>query len=426
MPSPKVFESLTRLFKRKRGGDLVEMLHARALNTPLALHSDLGAAMIEAWLRPENASVLDLKSEAGAESGLLQRVKSESGTVTAVLDISGALVSRPVGMCSPLSYVEIREAFMQALNDDSISHIVLRIDSPGGEVAGLFDLADTIYQARDQKPITAVVDDMACSAAFAIASSAHQVLLSRTGVVGSVGVVSYHIDQSAYNARAGVKVEYIFAGEHKVDGNPNAPLAHDARERFQSEVDELYEMFVQMVARNRNLDAKAVRATEAGTFRGQKAVEMGFADSVVAFADFMTQHLETGKGWQSNPIEQAEMTQQDIRPQATDEANDDNEAQQLEAEANEAAPVAEPEAKASDKAAQASLIRALCAAAGVADAAEDFISAGRSVEQVRADLMDLAATDGPEIQTARASDTVSGESAYHIDPANIYRKRNGG
>jgi len=417
MPSPKVFESLTRLFKRKRGGDLVEMLHARALNTPLALHSDLGAAMIEAWLRPESASVLDLKSEAGAESGLLQRVKSESGTVTAVLDISGALVSRPVGMCSPLSYVDIREAFMQALNDDSISHIVLRIDSPGGEVAGLFDLADTIYQARDQKSITAVVDDMACSAAFAIASSAHQVLLSRTGVVGSVGVVSYHIDQSAYNARAGVKVEYIFAGEHKVDGNPNAPLAHNVRERFQAEVDELYEMFVQMVARNRNLDAMAVRATEAGTFRGQKAVEMGFADSVVAFADFMTQHLETGEAWRPLRIEQTEkMTQQDTRPQATDEANDDN----------EAAPVAEPEAKASDKAAQASLIRALCAAAGVADAAEDFIAAGISVEQVRADLMDLAATDGPEIQTARTSDTVSGESAYHIDPANIYRKRNGG
>ena len=428
MSDLKPFEALARLFRRRRGGDLVELLHSRALNVPLAVHADLGAAIVAGWLRPE--SVAALGKQTGEENpSILTRIERDEGGAVAVLDISGPLVSRPAGFCSPLSYGEIREAFDTALNDESISHIVLCIDSPGGEVAGLFDLADHIYHARDKKLITAVVDDMAASAAYAIASSASQVLVSRTGVVGSVGVVSYHIDQSGLNERLGVKVEYIYAGERKVDGNPHQPLSDAARERFQTEVDDLYEMFVQLVARNRGLDIDAVRATEAGTFRGLKAINAGFADALMPFAEAMDMFMHgvptpekrasisasSAPKASESEISEGLDDEHDTRPQAQDSSAVEDGTQDEPDQAAQA-----------DQARYAATIRALCTAAGVPEAADDFIAAGVDVEQVRADLIDLAATDGPEIQSARASDLVAADDVPLIDPAAIYRKRNGG
>jgi len=426
MSNPKPFEALARLFRRRRGGDLVELLHSRALNTPLAVHADVGAAIVAGWLRPESVAALG-KASGEENPGILTRIEREEGGAVAVLDIAGPLVSRPAGFCSPLSYGEIREAFDAALNDASVSHIVLHIDSPGGEVSGLFDLADHIYHARDKKHITAVVDDMAASAAYAIASSASHVLVSRTGVVGSVGVVSYHIDQSGLNERLGVKVEYIYAGERKVDGNPHQPLSDEARERFQAEVDDLYEMFVALVARNRGLDADAVRATEAGTFRGVKAVSTGFADALVPFAEAMDIFMRGGPVSKSVPPAAADVGEPapvaqdedaDTRPQAQDSGAVEDGTQDEPDQAAQADQV--------DQSRYAATIRALCTAAGVPEAAEDFIAAGVDVEQVRADLIELAATDGPEIQSARSSEMVAVDDVPLIDPAAIYRKRNGG
>ncbi|WP_294948578.1 S49 family peptidase [Sulfurivirga sp.] len=421
MSNSKPFEALARLFRRRRGGDFVELLHSRALNTPLAVHADVGAAIVAGWLRPESVAALGGEAEEDS-AGILTRIEREEGGAIAVLDISGPLVSRPTGFCSPLSYGEIREAFDAALNDASVGHIVLRIDSPGGEVAGLFDLADHIFEAREQKLITAVVDDMAASAAYAIASSASQVLVSRTGVVGSVGVVSYHIDQSGLNERMGVKVEYIYAGEHKVDGNPHQPLSDEARTRFQAEVDDLYEMFVALVARNRNLDAEAVRATEAATFRGVKAISTGFADAIVPFAEAMDIFMRGGP--ESKPAAPAPAADAGYLEVAAQD--DDTRPQVQDAPAVEDGTQAEPEADPQDQARYAATVRALCTAAGVPEAAEDFIAAGVEVEQVRADLMELVATDGPEIQSARSSDLVAAEDVPRIDPAVIYSKRNGG
>ena len=438
MSDLKPFEAISRLFRRRRGGDFVELLHSRALNTPLAVHADVGAAIVAGWLRPESVAALG-KASGEENPGILTRIEREEGGAVAVLDIAGPLVSRPAGFCSPLSYGEIREAFDAALNDESVGHIVLRIDSPGGEVAGLFDLADHIYKAREQKPITAVVDDMAASAAYAIASSASHVLVSRTGVVGSVGVVSYHIDQSGLNERMGVKVEYIYAGERKVDGNPHEPLSDEARARFQAEVDDLYEMFVQLVARNRNLDMEAVRATEAGTFRGVKAVSAGFADAVVPFAEAMDIFMrgmtlqEKSAASFSASIKSPVLSELKAAEAETSEGLDDEhdtrpQAQETDAveDGTQDTPDQTAQVEQFDQTRYAATIRALCTAAGVPEAADDFIAAGVDVAQVRADLIELAATDGPEIQSARASEMVAPDDVPLIDPAAIYRKRNGG
>jgi capsid assembly protease len=203
----------------------------------------------------------------------------------AVMAIEGTLVQK-AGLLRPLSgmtgYDGIRQNFLTALTDPDIDAILLDIDSPGGEVYGLFDLVDTIYDARGTKPVWAVLDERADSAAYAIASAADRITIPRTGEAGSVGVLLVHIDTSRALDAAGLTVRLITYGERKADGNPYQPLAAAVATRVQADVDRIGELFVQTVARNRGIPADAVRATQAGTFLGSDAVEQGLADAVMA------------------------------------------------------------------------------------------------------------------------------------------------
>ena len=122
--------------------------------------------------------------------------------------------------------------------------------------------------------------DSAFSAAYALASAAHRVTLAQTGGVGSIGVVMRHVDFSRALAADGIKVTHIYAGDHKVDGNPYEPLPASVRADLQAEIDSLYTVFVDAVVRNRGLNAQAVRNTQANTYRGQAAVSLGLADRV--------------------------------------------------------------------------------------------------------------------------------------------------
>ncbi|WP_065095026.1 MULTISPECIES: S49 family peptidase [unclassified Wolbachia] len=188
------------------------------------------------------------------------------------------------------SYENIHEEIESALEDKSIETILLDIDSPGGEVNGVFDLADFIYESRTKKRIIAIANDDAYSAAYAIASSAEKVFVSRTSGVGSIGVIASHIDQSRFDEKQGIKYTTIFAGSRKNDLNPHEPMTSESLESLQKEVDRLYEMFVQLIARNRNLSIEAIKSTEAGLYFGEKAVEIGVADGVTTFFEFINNH----------------------------------------------------------------------------------------------------------------------------------------
>jgi signal peptide peptidase SppA len=181
------------------------------------------------------------------------------------------------------SYEDIKDAIDVALNDAEVKSILLHIDSPGGEVSGLFDLADFIYESRDEKPIYAVADDYAFSAAYAIASAASKIFVNRTSGVGSIGVIATHIDQSAYDKKEGIKYTTIFAGAKKNDLSPHAPISEEAIADLQREVDRLYEMFVATVARNRNVSTAQIRATQAGLYYGTESVALGLADETANF-----------------------------------------------------------------------------------------------------------------------------------------------
>lgn len=201
-----------------------------------------------------------------------------------LISIHGPLMHRvmasdyPSG--GPTTYADIRRAFDLALVDDSVEGIVLDLDSPGGEVHGAFDLADHIQQSRGTKPITAVVNESAYSAAYLIASAADRIVVPRTGGVGSIGVIATHADFSRAEDAAGITVTHVYAGARKADFSPHAPLAAEAMAQLQASVEETYRMFVDTVARNRGMSAEAVRGTEAGIYEGKKAVAAGLADEV--------------------------------------------------------------------------------------------------------------------------------------------------
>lgn len=203
-----------------------------------------------------------------------------------IIGIHGPLMHRvlasefPSG--GPTTYADIRRAFDLALVDDAVQSVVLEIDSPGGEVHGVFDLADHIFQSRAVKPITAVVNESAFSAGYLLASAASRIVLPRTGGVGSVGVIATHADFSRAEDAAGITVTHVFAGARKADFSPHQPLSSDALTTLQGMVDDTYEMFVDTVARNRGLKSKEVRDTEAGIFEGKKAVAARLADEVSA------------------------------------------------------------------------------------------------------------------------------------------------
>lgn len=203
----------------------------------------------------------------------------------AIIPVHGTLVRRAIGLeaASGLtSYGEIAARIDTALADPQVSGILLDLDSPGGEAGGVFELAARIRAANDIKPVWAHANDSAYSAAYAIAAAASRLTLSQTAGVGSIGVIALHVDQSIKDAKDGIAFTAIYAGHHKNDFSPHAPLSPQAASTLQTEVDRLYGIFVSQVAQMRGLDSDAVRATEAGLLFGEAAVTAGLADAVIS------------------------------------------------------------------------------------------------------------------------------------------------
>lgn len=417
---------LARLFRKQPATSFTAELHARAINTPLFINAGLGAQLINAYLHgPQPQAKLE-----GEEVGRLT-VRTDNGI--AVMDISGAMTSRPVySWCSQqVSYEQIRTELAEQVSDANTSAIVLRLDTPGGEAAQNIDLADFIYSMRGDKPIIAMVDDMAYSAGYAIASACDEIWITRTGGVGSVGVVTYHIDQSELNSKIGIKVEFIHAGAKKVQGNPHQSLSDEARSDTQVKIDYLYDMFCESVARGRGLSVEAVKATEAGCYIGTQAIEVGFADTLGTFSELLD-YLGGGEKPQQ-PTKAQTIEQVDDEPEVPNEPqqtdgepgdveelegesqeevsdeplNQEHEEEKMEALRKAAAEpqslvVPEPTSEATLEDKRKAEIRAVCTAAGIPDIAQDFITAGTAVEQVRTDLVAMLNAGEVEIESKQS------------------------
>jgi signal peptide peptidase SppA len=203
----------------------------------------------------------------------------------AVVSVIGTLVSRSGYLDAAsglLSYGDIGDSIASAMADPTVRGVILDVDSSGGEVGGLFDLADRIRatNATGDKPLWAVANESALSAAYAIASAADRIYVTRTAEVGSIGVVAVHVDESGADAKAGLAWTFVFAGERKVDANAHEPLSERARGLIQADVDRLYAEFCAVVAANRGISSEAARSTNAAIYRGELAVRAGLADRV--------------------------------------------------------------------------------------------------------------------------------------------------
>ncbi len=217
--------------------------------------------------------------------------RTEAGV--AIITVIGELVNRGawIGASSGLvSYEGLKFQLARAAQDAQTQAVLLDIESPGGEAVGAFEVAAAVRALAKTKDVVAVVNGMAASAAYAIASGARRIVTMPTGLSGSIGVVMMHLDFSQYLENEGVKPTLIFAGGHKVDGNPFEPLPEQTRARFQQEIESFYAQFVETVAAGRPaLSAERVRGTQALIFKGADAVASGLADSVGTFEDVLAE-----------------------------------------------------------------------------------------------------------------------------------------
>lgn len=185
------------------------------------------------------------------------------GAGIAVLPLYGTIVQRAGMMtewCGGTSTQQFAGALRDALADDTVSQILIDVDSPGGSVYGVQELGEEIYQARKAKPIVASVNSLAASAGYWLASQASEVYVTPGGEAGSIGVWMAHEDWSAALAEQGIKVTLISSGKHKVEGNPYEPLSEDAMAFLQSRTDDYYAAFTKAVARGRGVGIDAVRS----------------------------------------------------------------------------------------------------------------------------------------------------------------------
>ncbi|WP_241967281.1 S49 family peptidase [Salmonella enterica] len=201
----------------------------------------------------------------------------------AVLPVTGTLVHKLGGM-RPFSgmtgYDGVTARLQQAVSDPEVKGILLDIDSPGGQAAGAFDCADMIYRMREQKPVWALANETACSAAMLLAAACSHRLVTQTSRMGSIGVVMAHTSYAEKLKQEGIDITLIYSGAHKADLTPSQKLPESVHADYQQRMD-----VAEKVARYTGLSVDAVMATEAAVYDGQAIITTGLADGMVNAAD---------------------------------------------------------------------------------------------------------------------------------------------
>lgn len=340
----------------------------------------------------------------------------------AIIPVIGTLVRRATGLdleSGLTSYGKIEQQLSEALKDNAVKAILLDVDSPGGEAGGVFDLADKIFAARKVKPIWAVANEEAFSAAYAIAASADRIYVPRTGGVGSVGVIAVHLDQSRAEDNAGLTYTAIYAGAHKNDLTPHEPLSDPARVELQAEVDRVYDIFVTTIARARGMAAEIIKRTEAGLFFGEDAITSGLADGVGTFSDALTQLSKKINKVSTPSLRNLKRKEFHMNPE---EQIDDR----IDQKPEDAEKTIKEQARA-ETLAYVTEVNELCSLAGFPEKAMDFIGKAVPVADVRKTLIDAKAAQADANAIAGqipANTTQTTNAEPKIDTAAIYAARN--
>lgn len=239
------------------------------------------------WMIDSDAVV-----EAAVERQRERSVARSTGGI-AVVPIHGPISARPdiferiFGVSRSANVQTISRNIRAALADETVKAVVLDMDSPGGTVSGVPELAAEIYSLRGDKPIIAQVDYLCASAAYYLAAQADDIVASPSAMVGSVGVFIQHMEMSKMLEMDGVTVEFIASNPEKVDGNRFQPLTDSGREELTALVDDAWKMMVADIARGRGATPATVREGygKGHIFAAADALERGMVDKVRTFAE---------------------------------------------------------------------------------------------------------------------------------------------
>ena len=226
----------------------------------------------------------------GAERSAEKRIEK-----IAIMPLFGIILSRGnlpsfLGVTSAESF---GMQFVKLVNNPEIVAIVLDVDSPGGQIAGIQELSDEIYLARGKKPIVAVANHCMTAAAYWVASAADEIVITPSGEVGSIGVIAIHEDIRGKLEKEGHKISLISAGKYKTEGNPYEPLSGEAQSAIQSRVSEAYKAFVNTVARNRGVKPADVMNGfgQGRAVSANKAIQLGMADRIATLEEIIDRLL---------------------------------------------------------------------------------------------------------------------------------------
>ncbi len=289
------------------------------------------------------------------------------------------------------TYPAIRAALVAAAQDKEIKSILLHVDSGGGSVSGVADTADLISRVAQVKPVTAFAEGLMASAAYWLGVSAPQRFASKTAIVGSIGVLTVHVDRSEQLKQDGIKATVIRSGKYKALGHPLEPLSDTAKEHIQAQVDAAYKVFGDHVAAALGMSFEAMdkKVGQGRDFFGQQAVDVGLVDGLASF-DALVSKLAGTKGVDKrsakydNGIKGAEMTKK--------HALTDQDIAAL-AEGAEAALASKPEEKTAEQLAAeaAATAAAEAAAAAAATAAAEAAAAAAAKPDEKKEESDLVA-----------------------------------
>lgn len=254
-------------------------------------------------IMPENINALVERMRTIAPAAVLPRRPASqatwgsSGSRIAVVPLLGMLSQRnnPTDFVGDTSLEAFGAVLNQLLKDSSISSIVLDVDSPGGSVYGVDELAARIFAARGQKRIVAIANSLAASAAYWIATAADELSCTPSGQVGSIGIVAMHEDWSRAEEAAGLHITHVSAGKYKTEGNEHEPLDDTARAALQDRVSTYHRMFVRTVARNRGSSFAGVHDGfgEGRTVGAADALKMGMVDRVETMDELLARIAST-------------------------------------------------------------------------------------------------------------------------------------
>lgn len=273
-----------------------------------ALRAHLPAAMgVDGDISAADTTALPLRAQAEDEG---------SAGGVAILSLRGLITPNP----SLLSILfgggggglqAFRAQLRSAVGNDNIEAIVLNIDSPGGSVKLLPETAAEIREARDKKPVVAVANTLAASAAYYLGAQANEFVVTPSGEAGSIGTIAIHWDDSKFFEEMGSKPTIIAAGKFKAEANPYEPLSEEARQMLQGIVDDYYEQFVQDVALGRGVSADAVRNGfgEGRCLTAKNAVAAGLADRVESIEQTISRLVDAGGSSASASVPAPEPTQ---------------------------------------------------------------------------------------------------------------------